>query len=149
DVYTCPLEKSDGAARALLGSGEGETNVRALPRLTSRGAAQEWTSGLWMTDTTGGSDVGGSLNRAVRGEDGTWRIYGKKWFTSAVTSQMALTLARPEGNGPGGSGLAMFYVVTRDAEGRLNGIRVERLKDKLCTRKVPTAELYLDGTLPT
>src|SRR5690606_40299759 len=111
--------------------------------------AQAWTSGQWMTETTGGSDVGASLTKAVRGEDGTWRLYGKKWFTSAVTSQMALTLARPEGNGPGGSGLAMFYVETRDAEGRLNGIRVERLKDKLGTRKVPTAELYLDGTRAT
>lgn len=149
DVYTCPLAMSDGAARTLLGSGEGETIARALPRLTSRDPAQAWTSGQWMTETTGGSDVGASLTKAVRGEDGTWRLYGKKWFTSAVTSQMALTLARPEGNGPGGSGLAMFYVETRDAEGRLNGIRVERLKDKLGTRKVPTAELYLDGTLAT
>jgi hypothetical protein len=59
---------------------------------------------------------------------------------------MALTLARPEGNGPGGSGLALFYVETRDAAGRLQGIRIERLKDKLGTRKVPTAELTLDGT---
>src|SRR5690606_7979343 len=148
-VYTCPLAMSDGAARTLLGSGEGETIARALPRLTSRDPAQAWTSGQWMTETTGGSDVGASLTKAVRGEDGTWRLYGKKWFTSAVTSQMALTLARPEGNGPGGSGLAMFYVETRDAEGRLNGIRVERLKDKLGTRKVPTAELYLDGTRAT
>ena len=59
---------------------------------------------------------------------------------------MALTLARPEGNPPGGKGLAMYYVEIRDLDGRLNGIRVDRLKDKLGTRKVPTAELLLDGT---
>ena len=47
---------------------------------------------------------------------------------------------------PGGRGLALFYVELRDAAGRLNGIRVDRLKDKLGTRKVPTAELTLDGT---
>jgi hypothetical protein len=58
---------------------------------------------------------------------------------------MALTLARPEGNGPGGSGLAMFYLETRSPDGSLNGIRLERLKDKLGTRKVPTAELTLEG----
>jgi alkylation response protein AidB-like acyl-CoA dehydrogenase len=52
---------------------------------------------------------------------------------------------RPEGSSGGGKGLALFYVETRDAADRLNGIRVERLKDKLGTRKVPTAELYLDG----
>jgi len=97
-----------------------------------------------MTETTGGSDVGRSQTRAVQDGDG-WRLYGRKWFTSAIASQMALTLARPEGNAPGGKGLAMFYVEVRDAEGRLNGLRVDRLKDKLGTRKVPTAELMLEG----
>lgn len=149
DVYTCPLAMTDGAARTLLTTQQQEVIERALPRITSRDPARAWTSGQWMTETTGGSDVGATLTSAVREEDGTWRLYGKKWFTSAITSQMALTLARPEGNGPGGSGLAMFYVETRDANGRLDGIRVERLKDKLGTRKVPTAELYLDGTRAT
>jgi hypothetical protein len=38
-------------------------------------------------------------------------------------------------------------VETRDEKDRLNGIRINRLKDKLGTRKVPTAELSLEGTL--
>jgi alkylation response protein AidB-like acyl-CoA dehydrogenase len=146
DVYTCPLAMTDGAARTLLASGNQALIDRAVPHLTSRDAGSFWTSGQWMTEATGGSDVGLSLTRAEH-RDGTWRLYGKKWFTSAATSQMALTLARPDGNGPGGSGLALFYLETRDAEGRLNGIRVERLKDKLGTRKVPTAELTLDGAV--
>jgi len=72
--------------------------------------------------------------------------YGRKWFTSAVASQIALTLARPEGNPPGGRGLALFYVETRDETGRPRNIEINRLKDKLGTRKVPTAELTLAGT---
>jgi hypothetical protein len=59
---------------------------------------------------------------------------------------MTLTLARPEGNGPGGKGLALFYVETRGEDGRLQNIEINRLKDKLGTRKVPTAELMLNGT---
>ena len=145
DVYSCPLAMTDGAARTLLESGNARLISHALPHLTSRDPATFWTSGQWMTETTGGSDVGRSQTRAVE-ENGVWRLYGRKWFTSAVTSQMALTLARPEGNPPGGKGLAMFFVEVRDAQGRLNGIRVDRLKDKLGTRKVPTAELMLDGT---
>jgi acyl-CoA dehydrogenase len=146
DVYTCPLAMTDGAARTLTVSGNAALIERAVPRLTSRDPARAWTSGQWMTESTGGSDVGASLTIA-RHDNGAWRLYGKKWFTSAITSHMALTLARPEGNGPGGSGLAMFYVETHDDAGRLNGIRVERLKDKLGTRKVPTAELLLDGAV--
>jgi acyl-CoA dehydrogenase len=146
DVYTCPLAMTDGAVRTLIASGNEALIARAVPRLTSRDPEDFWTSGQWMTESTGGSDVGASQTSA-RLDGGTWRLYGKKWFTSAATSQMALTLARPEGNGPGGSGLAMFYVETRDAQDRLNGIRIERLKDKLGTRKVPTAELTLDGAV--
>jgi acyl-CoA dehydrogenase len=146
DMYSCPLAMTDGAARTLIDSANRALIDRAVPHLTSRDAASFWTSGQWMTEATGGSDVG--LSRTVaRLEDGTWRLSGKKWFTSAATSQVALTLARPEGGAPGGSGLALFYLETRDATGALNGIRIERLKDKLGTRKVPTAELSLDGAL--
>nr|WP_276611295.1 acyl-CoA dehydrogenase family protein [Thioalkalivibrio sp. XN8] len=98
-----------------------------------------------MTESTGGSDVGASETVAERDGEG-WRLWGRKWFTSAATSQIALTLARPEGNPAGGRGLALFYVETRDADGRLDRIEVLRLKDKLGTRKVPTAELLLNGT---
>jgi acyl-CoA dehydrogenase len=146
DVYTCPLAMTDGAVRTLLDSGNQALIDRAVPHLTHRDLAQFWTSGQWMTESAGGSDVGRSATVAEPGADGRWRLYGKKWFTSAATSQMALTLARPLGNGPGGQGLAMFYVECRDGSGRLDGIRVERLKDKLGTRKVPTAELTLEGT---
>jgi alkylation response protein AidB-like acyl-CoA dehydrogenase len=149
DVYSCPLAMTDGAARCLLAMGDQPLIDLTLPHLTSRDPAVFWTSGQWMTETTGGSDVGRSETRAVPDADGGWRLYGRKWFTSAVTSQMALTLARPQGNPPGGKGLAMFHVEIRDSAGRLNGIRVDRLKDKLGTRKVPTAELLLDGTRAT
>ena len=147
DVYTCPLAMTDGAARSLLDSGNANLAGRAVPRLTAREPERFWTSGQWMTEATGGSDVGRSLTEARQAPDGRWRLYGRKWFTSAVTADMALTLARPEGNGPGGKGLAMFYLELRDENGRLNGLTVERLKDKLGTRKVPTAELVLEGAV--
>jgi len=145
DGYTCPLAMSDGAARTLLESGNRALIDRAVPHLLSRDLARFWTSGQWMTESIGGADVGHSETLAV--SDGRqWRLYGRKWFTSAVSSQMALTLARPQGNPSGGQGLATFYLEVRDAGGQLNGIRVDRLQDKLGTRKVPTAELTLDGT---
>jgi alkylation response protein AidB-like acyl-CoA dehydrogenase len=151
DVYACPLAMTDGATRTLLDLGNQELIERAVPRLTSRDPKVMWTSGQWMTERTGGSDVGLSETEARQSPEpgGGWRLYGTKWFTSATTSQMTLTLARPEGNGPGGRGLALFYLELRDANGRLNGIRINRLKDKLGTRKVPTAELSLEGVLAT
>ena len=62
-----------------------------------------------MTEREGGSDVGATATRAVRDGD-VWRLYGTKWFTSAVTCDVALALARPEGAASGSRGLALFYV---------------------------------------
>ena len=171
DIYSCPLAMTDGAARTLLSSGNQALIDRAVPHLISRNPEDFWTAGQWMTELTGGSDVGLSETVAKRqdnretGEGGkgnaqtqdsglstqhssleTWHLYGNKWFASAITSQIALTLARPEGNPPGGRGLALFYLELRDESRLLRNIQINRLKDKLGTRKVPTAELTLVGT---
>jgi len=147
EFYTCPLAMSDGAATALKASGNRALIERALPHLLARDPALLWLSGQWMTETGGGSDVGATETVARRGSDGRWRLHGRKWFTSAVVGEMALTLARPEGAGDGTDALVLFYVETRDADGRWNGIRIDRLKDKLGTRELPTAEIHLDGAL--
>jgi alkylation response protein AidB-like acyl-CoA dehydrogenase len=151
DIYSCPLAMTDGAARTLLASGNEALIQRAVPHLIAREPSEFWTAGQWMTEITGGSDVG--LSETIAREepgDGSgvrkFRLYGRKWFTSAIASQIALTLARPEGNPPGGRGLALFYLETRDEHGYPRNIQINRLKDKLGTRKVPTAELTLDGT---
>ena len=146
DIYSCPLAMTDGAARTLMLSANQTLIDRAVPHLITREPSEFWTAGQWMTELTGGSDVGLSETVAREDLDGAFRLYGRKWFTSAISSQMALTLARPEGNPSGGRGLALFYVETRDAQGRPNNIEINRLKDKLGTRKVPTAELMLNGT---
>ena len=148
DVYACPLAMTDGAARTLLELANPALVERALPRLTSRDPARAWTSGQWMTERIGGSDVSVTETEARPDGDG-WRLSGTKWFTSATTAEMALALARPEGNPAGSKGLALFYLETRNADGSWNGISVNRLKDKLGTRKLPTAELTLDGARAT
>ncbi|MCA9925456.1 MAG: hypothetical protein KC421_23965, partial [Anaerolineales bacterium] len=83
DVYTCPLAMTDGAARTLLISGNQELIDRVVPHLTSRDPAQFWTSGQWMTESTGGSDVGLSETIAQLNREEEWQLYGRKWFTSA------------------------------------------------------------------
>lgn len=147
DMYGCPLAMTDGAARTLLEQGREELVEDAVPHLTARDPDAFWTSGQWMTEISGGSDVSDTQTTARRDKDDTWRLYGRKWFTSAITANMALALARPEGNPEGSEGLVLFYVPIR-ADGALrDGIYVNRLKDKLGTRKLPTAELSLDGAL--
>lgn len=145
-LYSCPVAMTDAAARTLLVHG-GPSDVPVVERLVSRDPALAWTSGQWMTETTGGSDVGRTETVAVRDGDGQWRLHGTKWFTSATTSEIALTLARPEGAPEGSKGLSLFRVHRTNDDGRRNAIVVRRLKDKLGTRALPTAELELQGAL--
>ncbi|MFT3791374.1 MAG: acyl-CoA dehydrogenase family protein [Rudaea sp.] len=144
EFHSCPLAMSDGAATAIKASGNVELAAHALPHLLSRDPARHWISGQWMTENAGGSDVSNS-ETVARLVDGQWRLYGRKWFASAINTQMALALARPEGAPPGADGLALFYLESRDAQGRLLNVTLDRLKHKLGTRELPTAEIHLDG----
>ncbi|HJQ52287.1 MAG TPA: acyl-CoA dehydrogenase family protein [Gemmatimonadaceae bacterium] len=144
-LYSCPLAMTDGAARFLEVHGGPETR-QVFDHLTSRDPEYFWTSGQWMTERTGGSDVGATTTVARCESGDRYRLYGAKWFTSATTSQVAMTLARIEGAPAGGSGLSVFLITLRDDDGTLRNIRVDRLKDKLGTRALPTAELTLQGT---
>ncbi len=147
---------TDGAAKTALANGLTLPDD-ALDRLTSRDPDQFWTSGQWMTEKGGGSDVAqGTDTVAVREEgdpEGKFRLHGYKWFSSATDSDMTLTLARiadESGNlVPGGKGVSMFYLRTHNDDGSLNGIQVAKLKNKLGTRQLPTGELLLDGAEAT
>lgn len=143
-VASCPLVMTDGAARLLTLHDEALA-ARYRPMLTARQGG--WTSGQWMTEKEGGSDVGQTSTVARPRGNGTWSLHGTKWFTSATTSQMALALARPEDAVPGSRGLSLFLVELRRPDGSWNHIAVRRLKDKLGTRALPTAELELEGTV--
>lgn len=182
----CPQSMTDGAATLIsrrLGEPDGDQPGRdkvlheAYQRLTSRDPKIAWTSGQWMTERVGGSDVSGTetyahrltqaeLNeeaRAGRTRDATgmplgpWGIDGFKWFSSATDSEMAVLLARTDKGG-----LSAFYIpMRRQVENtasasssisehaaqrtELNGIRIQRLKNKLGTKSLPTAELELKG----
>ncbi|XDV17151.1 hypothetical protein PO909_016550 [Leuciscus waleckii] len=147
-LYTCPLAMTDGAAKVI--ETLGMPARKAFERLTTRDDKRFWTSGQWMTERRGGSDVSsGTETVAKRQQDGWFKLYGFKWFTSATDADMTLTLARvTDEHGrttPGSRGLSLFLAEVWDSDGSSNGIEVQRLKDKLGTRQVPTAELLLDG----
>ncbi|XP_065830390.1 acyl-CoA dehydrogenase family member 11-like [Oscarella lobularis] len=151
-LYSCPLAMTDGAAKVIESSGNMSLFHRAYPHLTSRLPENFWTSGQWMTERKGGSDVAsGTETVAVSHEDGSYRLYGYKWFTSASDADMSLTLARIQDEGgqvvDGTKGLTLFYLETRDKQGQLNGIEIQKLKNKLGTRQLPTAEMLLDGSV--
>jgi putative acyl-CoA dehydrogenase len=96
--------------------------------------------GMGMTEKQGGSDVRANTSRAVRAADGSYRITGHKWFFSAPQCDAHLVLAQT------GGGLSCFFMPRRLADGSLNGIHIQRLKDKLGNRSNASSEVeFIDA----
>src|SRR5437773_7884352 len=143
-TYLCPVAMTDGAARVLTVAGGVGQPREVIRHLISRNPGEAWTSGQWMTERQGGSDVG--RNAVVAKRDGDrWRLFGQKFFCSNIGCEVALALARPEGAPPGTRGLALFLVPRDVADGRRNAYRIDRLKDKRGTRAMATGEVTLEG----
>lgn len=173
---TCPSAMQDGAAALLrrhlasrrISEAERKVFEDAYRRLISRDPSVAWTSGQWMTERSGGSDVsqtetvatyqpeeaeGALASREGKIPLGPWSINGFKWFSSATDSNMTILLARTSQGG-----LSTFFAPMRrhdptaktmtghpKANGsRLNGVWIQRLKNKLGTQSLPTAELVLE-----
>lgn len=165
----CPSLMTDGVAALLrkhlsdssLSEQQRPVLQSAYERLTSRDPKHAWTTGQWMTERQGGSDVSQTetlatyspatlSSKSTDGQPlGDWLINGFKWFSSATDSSMVVMLARAP------KGVSVFYAPMRRTlpdgpdsmgyETELNGIKIQRLKQKLGTRALPTAELELQG----
>ncbi|CAL1261840.1 unnamed protein product [Larinioides sclopetarius] len=155
-LYSCPLAMTDGAAKTIMSSDKSvlgekrEFFEKAFNNLISRDPQNFWTSGQWMTEKRGGSDVARGTETVAVPDNGFHRLHGYKWFSSASDANIAITLARiiknPE-KSKTENGLTMFCVETRNSQGQLNNIQMVKLKNKLGTRGLPTAELLLDGSV--
>lgn len=119
-----------------------DVREKILPRLQSPTYDGSWDGAMFMTEIRGGSDLAASETTA-RQVNGKWVLNGAKWFCSNVDARAIATLARPEGAEDGLRGLALFLVPSERSDGTRNGIHIKRLKDKLGTRSVPTAEIEL------
>ncbi|RBY92594.1 acyl-CoA dehydrogenase family protein [Blastococcus sp. TF02A-30] len=97
-------------------------------------------AGMGMTEKQGGSDVRANTTRAVARPDGSYRLTGHKWFTSAPMSDLFLVLAQLE------EGVSCFLVPRVLPDGSRNVFHVQRLKDKLGDRSNASSEVEFDGT---
>jgi alkylation response protein AidB-like acyl-CoA dehydrogenase len=93
-----------------------------------------------LTERTGGSDLAALETTATPAGD-AWRLDGFKWFASNANGSAFVVLAKPEGAADGVRGIAPFLVLWERRDGSRNGVRIRRLKDKLGTRAVASAEV--------
>lgn len=140
----CPATMTGAVAHVLDRFAPQDVRAAWLPRLTSM-AGDATGAGTWATEQHGGSDIGATTTVA-RAEGDHFRLTGLKWFTSNVDGGIALATARPHGAEAGSAGLGLYLVPMVLPDGTANPMRIRRLKDKLGTCGVATAEVELTGT---
>jgi putative acyl-CoA dehydrogenase len=146
--HACPTTMTYAAVPALRRTPE--LAARYEPGLTSREYQFGLTeptgkrgliAGMGMTEKQGGSDVRSNTTRAVAQADGSYRLTGHKWFTSAPMSDLFLVLAQLE------AGVSCFLVPRVLPDGTRNEFRLQRLKDKLGDRSNASSEVEFDDTV--
>ncbi|MFW6773873.1 acyl-CoA dehydrogenase family protein [Nocardioides sp. CPCC 205120] len=144
--HGCPISMTYAVVPALRANPE--LAARFEPLLTSRAydpvlreptTKRGLTAGMSMTEKQGGSDVRAGTTRALPQPDGSYRLVGHKWFTSAPMSDLFLTLAQAPG------GLSCFLLPRVLPDGERNALRFQRLKDKLGNRSNASSEIEYDG----
>ncbi|MEP7271099.1 MAG: acyl-CoA dehydrogenase family protein [Acidobacteriota bacterium] len=141
--HNCPLACTAGVIKTLQQVGSESLRARYLPRLLDASYTTRYHGAQFLTEVQGGSDVGANSCRATELDPsaGTWLLNGEKWFCSNASADLALVTARPEGGEGGTRGLGLFLVPRLLDDGKPNGLYLRRLKDKIGTRSLATAEI--------
>ncbi|MFE1267020.1 acyl-CoA dehydrogenase family protein [Streptomyces sp. NPDC058758] len=146
--HLCPVSMTYAVVPALRHSPElAEAYVPLLtsrsydPGLRAPAEKSGLLAGMGMTEKQGGSDVRANTTTATEHPDGSWRLRGHKWFTSAPMNDVFLVLAQAPG------GLSCFLVPRVLPDGSRNTFRIQRLKDKLGNRSNASSEPEFDDTV--
>ena len=145
--HCCPVTMTNAAVPALLL--QPEVAAEWLPRILARGYDKRFiraeqktavTIGMGMTERQGGTDVRANTTRAAPADGGggpgaAYVINGHKWFMSAPMSDAFLVLAQA------GKGLSCFLLPRFRPDGRVNGLHIQRLKEKLGNRSNASSEV--------
>ena len=142
--HACPLACTAGMIRILQSTGQ---HADWLERLYDPNYDTHFHASQFLTEVQGGSDVGANAVLATE-EDGQWRLYGEKWFCSVIDAQLFLVTARAGDTVPGTRGVRAF-VVPRTVDGQVNHFHIRRLKYKLGTRSMASAEVDFVGAVAT
>jgi acyl-CoA dehydrogenase len=120
---------------------DGEVKAMLLKGLEDPCYDSSFFSSIWLTEQSGGSDLGALETVAQLDANGRWRLTGLKWFCSITDAKLIMTLARPVGMPRDVKSLALF-IVPREGQD-VDAVHIRRLKSKLGLRSVPSGEVEL------
>lgn len=142
----CPLACTWGLV-ALLEMFADTPETRRILEHAREGIDGDFAIGAqFVSEVQGGSDVPANLLEAAQ-ENGAWRLYGNKFFCSAAHADYAVITAKPRGSERVGLFVMPMWLPGDKEEEKRNGYTIDRLKWKMGTVELPTAEITFDGAL--
>lgn len=143
---SCPMTCTEGAV-AIIDRYTDTPEVQRILTHMAEGIDGEFAIGAqYLSEIHGGSDVAANVLEAVE-EDGHWRLYGTKFFCSATHADYAMVTAKPRGS----EEVALFVMpswLPGDKEQEIrNGYTIDRIKWKMGTSELTTAEITFNGAV--
>lgn len=146
--HLCPMSMTNASIAALIANqpllSEWQDKILSPTYDASHkpmSAKKGVTLGMAMTERQGGSDVRAIETVAKPLQEGIWRLNGQKWFMSAPMCDGFLVLAQTD------RGITCFMMPRVLPDGELNGMRLQRLKNKLGNRSNASSEVEFHDSL--
>ncbi len=139
----CPYTVSMATLLSVYKYADENLKNKYIPKMTKKKGIP-FQGATWMTEIKGGSDLGQNTDTlAFNSSDNIWYLKGEKYFSSNAHAELAVVAARPHKLKRSVRNLALFLVPRYTESGELN-VYIERLKNKIGTRSVPTGEIRFE-----
>jgi alkylation response protein AidB-like acyl-CoA dehydrogenase len=138
----CPLVCTEGLIALLERFADRPETLAILEHCKEGRDGRHGIGAQYLSEIQGGSDVPGNIVEAVPDGD-AWRLYGPKFFCSATHADYAVVTARPRGSDT--VGLFVMHSYEDLEREQRNGFTIDRIKWKMGTSELTTAEITLDG----
>ncbi len=142
----CPLACTLGLITLLEQFADTPETLAILEHLKEGKDGHFGRGAQYLSEIQGGSDVQANRLEAVKTE-GAWRLYGDKFFCSAAQCDYTVVTAKPRDSHDVGLFVVPSYLPGDEAKGRRNGFVINRLKDKIGSKEMPTAEITFTGAI--
>ena len=144
----CPITCTEGLVALVKQFPEDHTpDIKAILEHCTEGVNNEFGIGAqFVSEIQGGSDIPSNLLEAVPDGNG-YRLYGTKFFTSAIHADYAVVTAKISGSEDVGTFVVPSWMPGDKEKEIRNNFCINRIKWKMGTAEVPTAELEYNGAI--
>jgi alkylation response protein AidB-like acyl-CoA dehydrogenase len=145
---TCPLTCTHGLIALLAQFLDNDIpELHEILLHTKEGKNGEFAIGAqFMSEIQGGSDLPANVLEAVP-EGKNYRLYGNKFFCSAAHADYSVVTAKITGTNKVSTFIVPAWLPGDKEKEKRNGYEINRIKWKLGTAELPTAEIQYSGAL--